>query len=117
MLEQCEPLRTWKQRRLSGLKAALQGAVWSTACPQSLGCTFPWSASGMTVTTSTTPWTFSKACASTCLVGSGRCWTMWLPRNCVQMLHLDRLVLRLRGQLQQSNLVTELAGLENKWSC
>ena len=28
-----------------------------------------------------------------------------------------RLVLRLRGLLQQSNLVTELAGLEKKWSC
>ena len=71
----------------------------------------------MTVTTWVTPWTFSKACASTCLVGNDRCWTTWLPRNCVQVLHLDtlhRLVLRLRGLLQQSSLVTELAGLENK---
>ena len=43
-----------------------------------------------------TPWTISKACVSTCLVGGGRCWTTWLPRNCVQILHLDtrhRLVL------------------------
>ena len=30
---------------MSGLSAALQGAVWSIACPQSLGCTFPWTAS------------------------------------------------------------------------
>ena len=74
-------------------------------------------ASGMTVTAWVTPWTFSKARASTCLLGSGRCWTTWLAQNCVQMLHLDtrhRPVLRLRGLLQQSNLVTELAGLENR---
>ena len=36
-----------------------------------------------------------------------------MPRNCVQILHLDTrhsLVLRLRGLLQQSNPETELAG-------
>ena len=45
-----QAVRTQKQRRLSGLGAALPGADFvhgPLACLQSLGCTFPWTASGI----------------------------------------------------------------------